>query len=292
LNVIEKDQQAKKKSYVNSGTLSVQNARIERHASLTDFIAGGLEISLAVAIDFTGSNGHPQEPSSLHYISPGGMQHNQYEQAILAIGSVLEPYDSDRMYPVYGFGAKVILPDGSQSAVQHCFPVYGGGLEVQGVSGIHQAYRDALGHVALSGPTLFGPIISASCAFAAASNCSQERQKYHVLLILTDGEINDMRIAIDAIVQAAKLPMSIIIVGVGSADFSSMKALDGDGGPLKSAAGEPACRDIVQFVSFREFAAKGASMLAQEVLAEIPSQLLKHMAARGITPNPKTRVVA
>jgi hypothetical protein len=36
------------------------------------FLAGGCEISLIAAIDFTGSNGDPAEPSSLHYISPTG----------------------------------------------------------------------------------------------------------------------------------------------------------------------------------------------------------------------------
>lgn len=56
-----------------------------------------------------------------------------------------------------------------------------------------------------------------------------------------------------AIVQASKLPMSLIIVGVGNADFSDMNELDGDNGVLKSPTGEQAWRDIVQFVPFREF---------------------------------------
>lgn len=56
-----------------------------------------------------------------------------------------------------------------------------------------------------------------------------------------------------AIVNASKLPMSIIIVGVGEADFKAMEFLDGDNGVLKSLTGEPAARDIVQFVPFRQF---------------------------------------
>lgn len=39
---------------------------------VTQFLSGGLEISLITAIDFTGSNGDPMEASSLHYISPTG----------------------------------------------------------------------------------------------------------------------------------------------------------------------------------------------------------------------------
>ena len=47
--------------------------------------------------------------------------------------------------------------------------------------------------------------------------------------------------------------MSIIIVGVGQADFTAMNILDGDDGVLKGTGGQPVRRDIVQFVPFREF---------------------------------------
>lgn len=78
-------------------------------------------------------------------------------------------------------------------------------------------------------------------------------QQYFVLLIITDGVITDLDETRQAIVNAAKLPMSIIIVGVGGADFSAMEFLDGDGGSLRSPSGEVAIRDIVQFVPFRQF---------------------------------------
>ena len=51
-----------------------------------------------------------------------------------------------------------------------------------------------------------------------------------MLLILTDGEIHDMNETINKIVYAADLPMSIIIIGVGNADFKNMERLDGDSG--------------------------------------------------------------
>lgn len=78
-------------------------------------------------------------------------------------------------------------------------------------------------------------------------------QQYYVLLIITDGEITDLDQTRQAIVNASKLPMSVIIIGVGSAEFKAMEFLDGDDGVLKSLAGEPVARDIVQFVPFRQF---------------------------------------
>jgi hypothetical protein len=94
-------------------------------------------MSLIVAIDFTGSNGDYHTSTSLHYMDPTGRL-NQYQEVIVNVGHVLEAYDADKMYPVYGFGARVRLPDGTHSPAQHCFPVYGNGVEVEGVTGILQ----------------------------------------------------------------------------------------------------------------------------------------------------------
>ena len=46
----------------------------------------------------------------------------------------------------------------------------------------------------------------------------------------------DMQASIDAIVAASGLPLSIVIVGVASADFTSMETLDADYAPLFSQA--------------------------------------------------------
>jgi hypothetical protein len=106
-----------------------------------------------------------------------------------------------------------------------------------------------------------------------------------VLLILTDGAITDSQKTIDAIVQASFLPLSIIIIGVGNADFSQMNILDGDGMALRSSNGQIAARDIVQFVPFRDFASRGIAELAAEVLRELPNQITDFFSRVGKAPN-------
>ena len=54
------------------------------------------------------------------------------------------------------------------------------------------------------------------------------------MLIITDGIISDLQKTIDQIVYGSELPLSIIIVGVGAADFSAMDELDADEKPLYS----------------------------------------------------------
>lgn len=61
--------------------------------------------------------------------------------------------------------------------------------------------------------------------------------------------------------------MSIIIVGVGGADFSAMEELDADTVPLQ-VRGRKAQRDIVQFVEFNRFRGRSTKLeLAKEVSA-------------------------
>jgi hypothetical protein len=59
-------------------------------------------------------------------------------------------------------------------------------------------------------------------------NKERGSNEYIILLILTDGEIHDMENTINCLIQSAKLPLSIIIVGIGSEDFTKMEILDGD----------------------------------------------------------------
>jgi hypothetical protein len=280
--VIEPEKQQKKKGYVDSGTLTAGNAQIEYHPAFSDFIMGGLEISLSIGIDFTGSNGDPREPTSLHYLDPAQKTWNVYQQAIHSVATVLEPYDADKKYAVFGFGARVRAPDGTFTPAQHCFPVYGGGNEVTGIPGVMQAYSDCLHHVMLSGPTLLAPIINATCHNASMLGCTQERQKYHILLIITDGVVNDMDATKQAIIAASHQAVSIIIIGVGPADFKDMAVLDGDKERL-TFAGQSAARDIVQFVAFTPGMAAG--QLAEQVLAEIPRQALEYFEKNRILPN-------
>jgi hypothetical protein len=80
---------------------------------------------------------------------------------------------------------------------------------------------------------------------------------YQVLLILTDGVIHDMDLTKKLIVSCSHFPCSIIIVGVGHADFEQMDELDGDGALLKDSNGKTAKRDIVQFVEFNSAVKRG-----------------------------------
>lgn len=284
LDLINPELKKKKKKYTKSGTLNFTAVRVIPVHSFVDYIKGGCQINLLVAIDFTASNGKPHLPTSLHYISP--YKENEYVFAIKSVGSVLAPYDTDQMIPVFGFGAR--LPPGGQ--VSHCFPLSFNyhNPEVNGIQGILDAYYNALRQVDLFGPTNFSSFLDKTMEYCNASPISQNSQNYFILLVITDGVISDMQRTVDRIVAASKLPLSIVIVGVGGADFTNMEILDADDTPLISQSGVKMSRDIVQFVPLRQFQNQtGANFsLSRETLAEIPGQFLSYMKSRRITPNP------
>ncbi|XP_029002809.1 copine-3 isoform X2 [Betta splendens] len=266
---INSKKKQKKKGYKNSGIVSVKVCQVVREYTFLDYIMGGCQINFTVAIDFTGSNGDPRSPQSLHYISPQGV--NEYLSAIWSVGNVIQDYDSDKMFPAFGFGAQI--PPTWQ--VSHEFPINFNPSNpfCAGVEGVVQAYRTCLPQVKLYGPTNFSPIINHVACFAKQALQQTTAAQYYVLLIITDGVITDMDETRNAIVNASRLPMSIIIVGVGGADFGAMEFLDGDDGRLRSLSGEAAMRDIVQFVPFRQFQNEPSQALAQSVLAELPQQV-------------------
>lgn len=81
------------------------------------------------------------------------------------------------------------------------------------------------------------------------------------------------------------MPISVIIVGVGNEQFRQMIELDGDDAVLRDSYGTPVARDVVQFVKFKEYAVN-PYRLAEEVLKEVPEQLVTFMTNYGIKPAP------
>uniref|UniRef100_A0A8C4UCL4 Copine-3 n=4 Tax=Neognathae TaxID=8825 RepID=A0A8C4UCL4_FALTI len=277
---INEKKRQKKKSYKNSGIVSVKHCEIVVECTFLDYIMGGCQLNFTVGIDFTGSNGDPRSPDSLHYLSPNGV--NEYLTAIWSVGMVIQDYDTDKMFPAFGFGAQI--PPSFQ--VSHEFPLNFNPSNpfCHGIQGIVDAYRACLPQVKLYGPTNFSPIINHVARFATAATQQQTASQYFILLIITDGVITDLDQTRTAIVNASKLPMSIIIVGVGGADFDAMEFLDGDNGVLRSSSGEPAVRDIVQFVPFRKFQNSPKEALAQCVLAEVPQQVVNYFSTYKLQP--------
>lgn len=139
------------------------------------------------------------------------------------------------MIPAYGFGALFPRVMGGKAAF-HKFALNGDCFnpECNGIDGVEACYHNVLRNAQLYGPTNFSEIISDINDRCEAIEVSAYNQEYHLLMIITDGIISDINKTIDEIVRGSSLPLSIVIVGVGDANFDQMDVLDADTVPLKS----------------------------------------------------------
>ena len=143
--------------------------------------------------------------------------------------------------------------------------------QCKGVEEVLARYQEVVPQLFLSGPTSFAPIVR-----AAMRAVSETGGAYHILLLLADGQVTpaNMPETVDAIVAASKLPLSIVMVGVGDGPWDDMHRFD-DQLPER-------IFDNFQFVEFSLLAQRlkeGASRDAVEAefalaaLMEVPEQV-------------------
>jgi len=70
----------------NKAQIEVLQFEMRRTVNFLEYVFGGCEINLSIAIDFTMSNGDPRDPQSLHNRNPAK---NEYLQALRAVGNIL-----------------------------------------------------------------------------------------------------------------------------------------------------------------------------------------------------------
>nr|XP_039250051.1 copine-8-like [Styela clava] len=259
----------KKKS---SGTLELECKTVDKE-TFADYIKDGVELSCVVAIDFSFVHTDPDDKP-------------KYGLAIKAVGEVIQEYDTDQVFSAYGFGANVKEPKEDFNTDTFSLNLNSQFPDCTKVEGIIEAFKSCLEKVEakIKSKANFAPIIKKISEMA--SKKVGRLVEYFVLLIVTNGNISDMDDTKEAIVKAATLPMSIVIVGIGGGDFEGMEELDGDVVRLFYIDGKvkkEAKRDIVQFVPFRDFSDSNKyevlsmQRLRKEVLQEIPDQFLEYV---------------
>ncbi|XP_016343356.1 copine-8-like [Sinocyclocheilus anshuiensis] len=305
--VINPKKKGKKKKYLNSGTVTLLSFLVDIEATFLDYIKGGYaQIEKELYEVLFGCKCFHQyvdgreviveyDHKPLESVMKKPLAPPRLQRMILQ----LQKYD---ITITHRPGKEIPVADTlSRKSIKTEHDNLSEGMDMQvhmngnpqnpycnGIDGVMEAYYQSLKSVQLYGPTNFSPVINHVARYAASI---KDGSQYFILLIITDGVISDMAQTKESIVNAACLPMSIIIVGVGPAEFDAMIELDGDEVRISS-RGRYAERDIVQFVPFRDYIDRtgnhilSMARLAKDVLAEIPDQFLSYMRTRGIKPSP------
>lgn len=89
------------------------------------------------------------------------------------------------------------------------------------------------------------PLIKFVNKLSSFEENSEDHQHYVILLIFTNGLLQDYQSTVDEIIAANNAPLSIIFVGIGDNDFTTLENLDADKKELISSDRVRSKRDIV-----------------------------------------------
>lgn len=126
----------------------------------------------------------------------------------------MKPFTDHGHVFAYGFGDKLTQD-------KEVFNINGWNKPCQDFKDVLESYNDMVKRVKLSGPTSFAPIIR-----RAMKHVLDSGHIYHILVIIADGQMEDEDTTVSAIVEASRLPLSIILVGVGDGPWDIMHEFD------------------------------------------------------------------
>ncbi|XP_078322856.1 copine-9-like isoform X2 [Crassostrea virginica] len=106
---------------------------------------------------------------------------------------------------------------------------------------------------------------------------------------IKDGVINDINRTLRRLIAASHLPLSVLFIGIGPADFTLMEQFHiGMDTPLQNKkTNEVAVRANTHFVAFQKenINTGGNAALAKEAMAALSTQIIQYMKKNNITPN-------
>ncbi|CAL6081413.1 Copine_I [Hexamita inflata] len=230
----------------------------------------GLEsMQLIVGFDFSKSNewtGEKTYHKSLH----GADYLNPYLHSLQVLEPIIPKFDDDGIIPAFRFGCA----DTRDAAVCPLLAPQVADPHFKGFEELKKAYYAAVQQVRLSGPTTFAPMIRQAIEIEKAYGGRQ----LLFLLLLTDGDVSNLQLDRQTIVEASQYPISICAMGLGDGPFDKMIEFDDMPGRKF---------DNFQFVDFTQLEAQSAKcecpdlVLATAVFNELPEQF-KAMRAGGM----------
>jgi E3 ubiquitin-protein ligase RGLG len=170
------------------------------------------DLEIVIGIDATESNESQGSKifggRSLHDLTEK-MVENPYLGVMKSATKFLER-DKNGVFPLYFFGSRQARATDGVLFAKDC----------KGSADLVATYKQVIQTQTLSGPTTFVPLIKEALKRVKAS------KKYHILLIITDGEVAHEKEHFECLDEASRYPLSIVCFGVGDGPWDAMEKFD------------------------------------------------------------------
>lgn len=253
-----------------------QTKKTETHSFLGYLTAGEWCISTTFAIDMTSSNGDKNGKNSLHSTT----KFSENESVLLQLGQKMEPYNRDKAFCVYGYGAYV--PD--KHKISSCFHVSGDekNPKIYGTTyEMIDAYKECLQTVTLAGPSYVAPVLE---TFRRTCHKTRNYKIYHLLVIVSDGQIHDFKAMRAALIDLSEYACSVIFVGLGIDYTQDMKDLEETLEHTVDGDGRKPCRRITTLVRYHSTMSVSPDHFVAKCFEKVPKQAINHMRRQGLVP--------
>ena len=202
-------------------------------------------------IDFTAGDANKYQPNTFSNTLNFGHEGGLINYLIEKIGGLVMNYYQNPVFPVYGFGAAHPKISDSRNGF---FPVSGSfDIESDSLAECLRQYQKCLKAVNISGTKNVSGIIKKVLKGIDEFKTEANRKKYKVMLIISDGQIHDIKELTNKIVKSANYPISIIVLGVGGHNFNELERLDDVKCRLVNDKGEKPIRNNIQFINLDKF---------------------------------------
>jgi hypothetical protein len=222
---------------------------------------GYYELRLAIALDFTASNGvEPKtNPASMHYIGKekGPDFLNPYQKTMVGVTNAVYQWGNQQEMHMYGFGAL----NSREVFEMTDYRKLARNKRVTNTKTMLELYKKTLGHVVPGVDNDFTSIISQMAKMA------EPVQHYFVLLVICDGDKLDSEKTIQLLKQTQQCGLSIVFVGIGDQPFHHLKRF------------EQECRNV----SFTRYV-DDERQVARNALRDVSQHMLEYFASRKVVP--------
>uniref|UniRef100_A0A1I8ELX1 Copine domain-containing protein n=1 Tax=Wuchereria bancrofti TaxID=6293 RepID=A0A1I8ELX1_WUCBA len=279
-NLINPKKKSKKK-YLKSGTMELIKFSDVSFYSFLDYITSGTQLHLVIAVDFS-TNLSVNKLNDTHTFD------NDFDCAIKGIAGIIRDYNSSKMFPAFGLGAKI--PSALNNSKNFESKPY-----CRGIDRVLEAYKNARRKVMPSDRAEYSLVVNAVAKMA--QNEGKLGLHYFLLLIFaSSSSIVNSEKMMDTVRNMTKAPISIIFLGRKVTELNTFhnttgakkSELPGDDVSLNS--------DFVEFIDLNSIMIhettpkQNAKRIAERALRNVPWHLITYMHKNNIAAKPPIQI--
>ena len=245
--------------------------------SLLDYLERDLHLATTIFIDFSESGG-----ANCHHVVKN---ESIFEYLMRSFLDVLEPYNEDQFFHIYGYGFKLKEPK-KKEYDPYMFPLSQKSdypsVSIKEISKLYNEFLKAINFD--KAKTNIDVIIKKFNGAIKEDIENYDTRDYNILLIFANNDITDEKEFVKNIIFTSTLPISIIVVGLGKGPYTKIENIEQNFLNLVDDEGNKPQRKCIKFISFNK-QQKNAQSTVKNSLIDIPEKMIEYLAIKNIEPS-------